>query len=183
VEHITENLFQILELPESFRLNAADIRWNYSRLSRAWRPDHFSGQPEAVVNNAMLKSELVNLAYKVLSDDNLRMKHILEIHGMLSGDDQIVLPREFLLEIMELNESIEELDLTNPEIRADVEDLLITIENDLKEEAEPWIDTFESGTHSHETLERIRDYYLKSKYLLRIKENIGTFADPTHRSM
>ena len=178
MDKLRENYFDILELPESLNVNASDIRKAYYRLSRQHHPDHFSGGSEAERNKAILQSELINQAYKVLSDDNLRMKHILDIYGMLAENEQVSLPREFLLEMMELNESFEELDLTDPVVRADVEEVVESVEEDLVEEVSPWLKKFEDGQRDKQVMEGIRDYYLKSKYLLRIKENMANFADP-----
>ena len=173
---LKENLFDILGLPVSFRLAQSNIRKNYYRLSRDFHPDHFAAQSDEAKTRAILKSELINLAYKVLSDENQLIKHILEIYGMLDDSENVVLEQHFLMEMMEVNESIEEMDLSDSNNLKMANEMIDIRENDFRTEVNPWIEAFENGERSREVLAKIREYYLKTRYLLRIRENMGTFA-------
>ena len=53
-----------------------------------------------------------------------------------------------------------------------------SIESELKTKVEKDIDDFENQINTIKVLENIKEYYLKSKYLLRISENLATFALP-----
>ncbi|MBK7523406.1 MAG: hypothetical protein IPI53_04315 [Saprospiraceae bacterium] len=84
---------------------------------------------------------------------------------------------DFLMDMMELNENISEVSIENDEDKM----------NGVKEEIEkriseldlsilPEMKSFDVGNREINLLEKIKDYYFKRKYILRIQENIANFA-------
>ena len=84
------------------------------------------------------------------------------------------IPQDFLLEMMDINEQIMELQF---EYNANAANVLTSkIEKkaiELKESIQNTIDHYNDETSSNDQLELIRDYYLKNRYLLRLKENMS----------
>jgi hypothetical protein len=55
--------------------------------------------------------------------------------------------------------------------------VLDDLEKSLNIQFETNAEKFDNQDDRSGALENIKDYYLKSKYLLRIRENLSTFAD------
>ncbi|MBK7635803.1 MAG: hypothetical protein IPJ13_17115 [Saprospiraceae bacterium] len=73
-------------------------------------PDHLSsnGDEGAQIEN-LSKSGDINAAYRTLADENLRTKYILEGVGLLGDVETAPVDQDFLMEMMEINELVEEL--------------------------------------------------------------------------
>lgn len=164
-------------MPVSFAPDLSLMRKHYYRLSRETHPDHHSGVHLDEMDENLTKSGDINAAYAVLSDEQQRIKYILENFGLLGKDDVSPIDPEFLMEMMDVNEALEELqfsfDMDNYQrLLADIAEK----QNILRAELEQSILDFENQKDTESALNKIKDIYLKSKYLLRIRENITTFA-------
>ncbi len=171
------NYFELFDLEATFKVDEQALKTKYYKLSRKWHPDFFTQESEDQQQEAAMMAEDINQAYKALSDRESRYKYVLEIYGLIGGPENQVMPSDFLMEMMDINEAIMDLQLDFDQQRYD--DLLGEIqsfENELNSSIEIDVDRFDGGDRSEEVLNKIKDYYLKSKYLLRIKENISTFA-------
>jgi molecular chaperone HscB len=112
----------------------------------------------------------------VLSDFDKRLKYILEMKGMLE-ENKNEIPQEFLLEMMEINEAIMELEFDFDEAMyqkaiqdaTELETLLLTA-------VQPVMEGYVDGVTPSETLAPVVDFFLKKRYLWRIKENLNKFA-------
>ncbi len=171
------NYFEMLDLPVSFRTDPALLKKHFYKLSRQYHPDHFTLSSEAEQRAAELKSEEINTAYKTLSDERLCMRHILDLNNMIPNIEKETLPQDFLMEMMDINESIFDLQTDFDEAKKiKVLDEVASLIEGMKSELDKAIDDFENQVSIDSALKKIKDYYLKSKYLLRIQENISTFA-------
>jgi molecular chaperone HscB len=171
--------FDFYQLPESFLLDEAALKRLYYAKSRETHPDfHATSAPE---NQAeMLRQATRNTdAYRTLADPDQRMAYLLRQHGLLDETKQEQLPPDFLMDMMELNEQLMELeDAPDPAAVARV-----------AAEAQAVLDTLDAGIqpvlagyatlpadHRPAALGQIRTYYLKKRYLLRIRQQVATFA-------
>ena len=169
--------FDLLEIPVSFSPDLTQLRKNYYRLSRETHPDHIPNETGESANISLLKSGDINAAYKTLADKDLRMKYILENFGLLGKDDNTPVDQDFLLEMMDVNEHLEDLELNfNQESYGLLLGTLDDKETELNSLVEENIQKFENGQYRDHALKDIRDIYLKTRYLLRIRENITNFA-------
>jgi len=171
------NYFELFDLEVCFQLDEQVLKTKYYKLSRKWHPDFFTQESEDRQAEVAVMSEKINQAYKVLSDRESRFKYILELHGKIGGTDNQVMPADFLMEMMDINETIMDLQMDFDQQRYDeVLSEIQTFENELNSGVASDVDRYDGGDKSDEVLDKIKDYYLKSKYLLRIKKNISTFA-------
>jgi len=171
--------FEFYGLPESFLLDEAALKRRYYAKSRETHPDfHATSSPE---NQAeMLQQATLNTdAYRTLADPDRRMAYILAQHGLLEEGKQEQLPPDFLLDVMDLNEQLMELE-TEPDaplhaqIAMDVAALAATLDAGIQ----PVLAGYEGlpADHRPAALQQIRTYYLKKRYLLRIQQQLATFA-------
>ncbi|MBD2767606.1 co-chaperone Hsc20 [Hymenobacter sp. BT664] len=171
--------FTFYGLPESFRPDEAALKRLYYAKSRETHPD-FHATSSAENQAAMLREATLNTdAYRTLSDADLRMAYILRQHGLLAEGKQEQLPPEFLMDMMELNEQLMDLEndpdaAAQSRIAAEVQALANTLDVGI----EPVLAGYEQlpADHRPAALEQIRTYYLKKRYLLRIQQQVATFA-------
>ncbi|MDX2068780.1 MAG: iron-sulfur cluster co-chaperone HscB C-terminal domain-containing protein [Haliscomenobacter sp.] len=171
--------FQFFDLPVRFVLDEADLRKRYLSNSKKYHPDFYTLESDAKQAEILQLSSLNNEAYRTLSDFDQRMKYILEEKGLLvEGQNEI--PKNFLLEMMDINEQLMELEFDfDQAVFETVKQGVESAEKELLDEVEGLIQGYSEEKSSAEELNQIKNFYLKKRYLLRIKENLSTFA---HRS-
>lgn len=168
--------FQFFDLPITFVLDEADLRKRYLSNSKKFHPDFYTLDTPEKQAEILQLSSLNNEAYRTLSDSDLRIKYILEEKGLLvEGKNEI--PQNFLLEMMDINEQLMELEFDfDPSIFEAVKQEVESKEKELWAEVEPVILGYSEEKSGAEELNQIKNFYLKKRYLLRIKENLSTFA-------
>jgi molecular chaperone HscB len=176
------NYFEFYDLPESFYPDAKKVKARFYENSRKFHPDfHATADAEKQRETLELSTQNTN-AYKTLSNFESRLAYILETHGLLNETAKNDLPPIFLMEVMELNEKLMELEFEfDPESVATLQAGFSEIWEGLETKTKPVLEQYEQMPEAEKkaALEKIKIYYLKRKYLLRIKETLATFA---HRS-
>ncbi len=168
--------FDFFDLPVSFLLDEDALRRSYLSKSKQFHPDFYTLDTDEVQAEVLKNSSLNNEAYRTLSDFDQRMKYILEEKGLLvEGQNEI--PKNFLMDMMELNEAQAELEFDfDPNAYAKLNQELASLESALLEEVKPALQHFSENPGEASSLEKIKNFYLKKRYLLRVKENLSTFA-------
>lgn len=172
------NYFELYDLPVSFTPDAVAVKKKYYELSRKYHPDRFTMTGDAERVEALRMAALNNDAYKTLSNADATMAYILKMYELLEDDEKYSLPPDFLMEMMELNEAISEYEMS-PDDETAKKEALNMMESEASgwnEEVQPLIAKFNDGDTSKELLLRVKDYYFRKKYLLRIQQRINTFA-------
>ena len=171
------NYFEFFGIEPAFLVDEAGLRKQFLANSKAFHPDFHTLKTEAEQQEALRLSSLNNEAYQVLSDPDRRMHYLLKLLGVLAEEGQNTLPGSFLAEMMELNEGIMELEFDfDPMIRDQILSQVAEMEAAVFEEIFPFLQRFPEQ-QLPEDLGAIKDYYLKKRYLLRIKENLSKFAN------
>lgn len=171
------NYFEFFGLPVSFRVDESALRRVFLQNSKQYHPDFHTLADEAEQARMLELSTLNNEAFKTLSDPDRRMRYVLEINGLI-GDEgaQPPLPQAFLMEMMDINENLMELEFEpEPARYAATLQALENIEKELFEAVRPTLETWTEADGT-EALHTVRDYFLKKRYLLRIRENLSKFA-------
>ena len=171
------NYFEFFEIPASFNLDEAELKKAFYANSKKYHPDFFTLESEEKQMEVLELSTLNNNAYKTLSDFDKRMKYILELKGALAEEGENQLPQEFLMEMMDINENLIELEFDFDQSNFDkVQSELKSLESNLLEEVNPHLENYEDNNPNENELNAIKNYFLKKRYLLRIKENLNKFA-------
>ena len=176
---MSPDYFAFYGLPESFRPDEAALKRHYYAKSRETHPDfHATSPPE---NQAeMLRQATLNTdAYRTLAHPDQRMAYLLRQHGLLEEGKQGQLPSEFLMDVMDLNEQLMELEMdANPTGTAKVAAEVTSLADTLDAGIEPVLAGYEQlpANHRPAALQQICTYYLKKRYLLRIQQQVATFA-------
>ncbi len=174
-----QNYFQFYDIAESFLLDEKLIKQKYYQLSRAFHPDFHAGASPEKQQEILTTSTLNTNAYRTLSDADARMQYILEQNGLLEEGKNNELPNDFLMEMMDLNEQIMELEFDfEPAVLEKISQEVIGLTATLDADILPVLNQFSGleGFTRQEALQQVKTYYLKKKYLLRIKQSLAKFA-------
>ncbi|MCB0527956.1 MAG: Fe-S protein assembly co-chaperone HscB [Saprospiraceae bacterium] len=171
------NYFEFFDIPVSFRVDTSALRRQYLENSKKYHPDFHTLAGDEVQADMLEMSTLNNEAYKTLLDPDRRMRYILEINGLLGEEEsQPALSQDFLMEMMEINEALMELEFDFDQTRYDAAmAALVQQEKQLLDLVQPVLDSWKEAD-GKAALAPVLDYYLKKRYLLRIRENLSKFA-------
>jgi molecular chaperone HscB len=170
------NYFEFYGMAESFNVDAKSLKAKFYELSKRYHPDFYANESEAKQQEILELSTLNNKAYQVLSNPAKRTEYILQQHGMLVENDKYQLAPGFLMEMMEINESLMEIE---DQHGLDAIKLQLSVtEAELNQEFNACVKKYESDNQADkdEALKAIKDIYFRQKYLLRIKDSLNTFA-------
>ena len=171
------NFFEFFGLPVSFQVDNAALRNAFLQNSKKFHPDFHTLAGDADQADMLERSTLNNEAYKTLADADRRMRYVLEIKGLLGSEEtHPPLPQAFLMEMMDINESLMDLEFDYDPERYEaalhsVADMQQTLDRQIEPVLNSWTETDGTGP-----LTAVRDYFLKKRYLLRIRENLSKFA-------
>lgn len=104
---MNDNPFELLGLPESFRIDTAVLAAAWHELQAHHHPDRHVGGTDAERRRAAELSTSINEAYETLKDDYRRACWLLERRGIPVGDgERTVHDPAILMEQMELRERL-----------------------------------------------------------------------------
>ncbi len=173
----TDNYFTFYDLPLSFTIDEAALKKKFYAFSRQYHPDFYTLESEEKQAEILELSTINTEAYKTLSNFDKRMKYVLDIKGVMGNEGDNKLPQGFLMDMMDINESLMDLQMdydqnAHQKILNDIQ----TIENQLFESVKDIIENYRDEIPPQYDLEKVKDFYLKKRYFLRIRENLSKFA-------
>ena len=169
------NYFDFYDLEESFFINEKSLKKFYLEKSREYHPDFHSLKDEKDKEHAIKMSALNNQAYETLKSFDKRVEYILQQNQVLGKEGQNKVPSEFLMEMMELNEALMELKFDPDQdklnsVRSEVESFKQKIYQEVEQDMMKYV---KDAEQSEASLDKIKDYYLKNKYLNRLEEQLN----------
>uniref|UniRef100_W8AZR6 Iron-sulfur cluster co-chaperone protein HscB, mitochondrial n=1 Tax=Ceratitis capitata TaxID=7213 RepID=W8AZR6_CERCA len=156
------NYFDLLDLQNSFSLQQQELTRRFRQLQTLVHPDKFSNKVTREQNNSADWSALINKAYKTLSAPVERGQYLLRLQGEHMPQDNSALNTEFLMEMMELNEKVDE---TNS--RESLQQINNDIAQQLKEGVQVLSEKFDS-----KALNEAKFLLVKMKYLISVQNSI-----------
>lgn len=169
------NFFELFNIPVSFHPNQDLVKKTYYELSRTHHPDRLAQNGVSVTDTLQFAAN-INNAYNTLRNADATMAYILKLHDLMTDEAKYKLPPDFLMEMMDLNELISDL---QPNDEKALQAAKTAIEQHLilwEEQVKPLTNKYDAGEQTQEVLLKIKDYYFRKKYLLRINERISKFA-------
>ena len=156
------NYFELFEIPVSLTIDKSSLAKKYFELQKKYHPDFFTQEDEYAQEEALEKSSAINKAMKVFKTPDTTLKYVLELKGIIEDEEKYPLPPDFLMEVMELNETLSENSI------AAIEDF----EKDIYTEVSQLIENYNNETVTNEELLKLKEYYYKKKYLQRILDRM-----------
>ena len=159
------DFFSFYGLPQTFRPDPALVRRQYYALSREHHPDRYAGSDDIKIAETLQMSALNNEAYRTLSDADATFGYILRLHQIIEEEESYKLPPEFLMEMMELNEAVDE---GGEEAKLSYDAALEAWEASVA----PLKARFDAGEREESLFARLKDAYYRKKYLHRLGERL-----------
>ncbi|XP_055855021.1 iron-sulfur cluster co-chaperone protein HscB [Episyrphus balteatus] len=156
------DFFELLSLPRDFDIPSTKLTKIFRQLQTLVHPDKFGNKTEREQANSAEWSALINKAYKTLSHPLVRGQYLLKLHGVEMPHDNSALNKEFLLEMMEKNEEVDEA--------VSIEDLN-SINEKIQEEIDSEIGKLKALFASND-LNGAKAVLVKMKYLMSIQSSI-----------
>jgi molecular chaperone HscB len=100
--------FEALGLTARFRVDKEDLRRSMLRFSRMTHPDFFATAGSDVLERAERASAILNASHAVVADEAARADWLIGSLGGPDENEERAMPKEFLLEVLEWNELLEE---------------------------------------------------------------------------
>ncbi|MCX8212267.1 MAG: Fe-S protein assembly co-chaperone HscB [Lewinella sp.] len=165
------NYFTYFNLPVSPTIDQAALKKQFYANSKRFHPDFHTLAGEKAQEEALEQSTLNNQGYKILTDADRRLKHLLDIKGALGEEGTNKMPQAFLMEMMDINEALMELQFEDdPAARVKVDGMIGGLEAGFDEDVAKVLNHYDDATVSKVDLEKLKDYYLKKRYLRRLKQ-------------
>jgi len=169
------NPFAFFEITPAFQIDIQALRKAFLANQRKWHPDFHAGHPE-MYGLAMEKTAANNEAYAILADTYSRLKCLLAIN-QIDVDKIQVLPPEFLMEMMDVSDLIEDSQAGNQQSKQQAEEMLERYfrENELSLTALSVEADNEAVVHGfdRETLLKAAALYQQHRYLCRLRKNLS----------
>ena len=162
--------FAVLGLPRSFALDLPALERSYLQKSRELHPDHQRHLGEERQAELLRRSAELNNAYKALKDPFDRAEHLVEILDPEAMARAKNLPRDFLLDAMELAERV--ADCAGGEAQALAAEILEQIDEFLRRLAQ----TFAHG-QDRRTAAEAADLLHRSKYWRKALQDLTETMD------
>ncbi len=163
------NYFELFEMPISLTVDKKYTQDKYFELQKKYHPDFFSNENEEEQDAVLEKSSMINKAYKLFQNENETMKYVLQLKNLLEDEEKYQLPPEFLAEMMELNESLMDVDDSSLE---EAQTKISQLEKHLYDKVQNIFEYYSEDNTTGEQLLQVKDYYYKKKYLNRILERL-----------
>lgn len=160
------NYFELFEIPVQLQVDKSVLPRKYFELSRRYHPDFFvngTGEEQAL---ALERSAQLNKAFQTFQQPDETIRYVLSLKGLLEDEEKYSLPPEFLMEVMEINESLMDMEDENPGLSAAISRL----ETEIYSPVKAIIEQYRDETAKEADLLAVKEYYFKKKYIDRIRK-------------
>lgn len=166
--------FDFYDIEESFFINEKSLKKIFLEKSQEYHPDFHSMENEEAKEKSLELSALNNQAYETLKSFDKRVQYILEINHILNEEGENKVPNEFLMEVMDLNETLMELKFKPDEekIAAFKNQVKLYKEKIYNEVEQDMMQYVKDSDQAENVLQNVKEYFLKNKYLKRLEENL-----------
>ncbi len=168
----SQNHFERFGLPQKFTVELEKLTAAFRLGQRATHPDRFVSATDRERRHALEHSTVINDGYRRLREPMPRAGYLLGLMGLDIHDDRsIQLSSGFLITILEVRESLEEL--TGPDAHVERRRIQQSIALEYEEGLVRLGTRLDSGTEmTTETLMSLGQLFAQLKYLRRVLEEI-----------
>lgn len=159
------NYFDLFGLPMAPSVDRSVLARKYFELQKKHHPDFYSQATEEEQETALGQSAAINKAFNIFQDPQKTIEYFLQEKGQIGADEKYSLPADFLMEMMEINEQMEEADPAATQMTTG------ELEKALFDEIQPVLEKHPDAL-STEDLQHLKAYYYKKKYLKRILDRL-----------
>lgn len=111
---LSSSFFELFDIPASFEIDKELLVSRYRELQTKLHPDKFASRPDAERRWSLQAASFVNEGYHTLLNDLARACYILKLNGIsIDEETDTQMDPMFLMEQMELRESLESAESSN----------------------------------------------------------------------
>lgn len=165
------NYFDLFEISPRLKVDKSTLPRKYFELSRKYHPDYFSNASPGEQAEALEMSAMLNKAFRVFQNPDETIKYVLQLKGLLEEEEKYELPPGFLMEILEINESM--MDADDPGVREKVKSAITDLQNEIYAPVHEIMEHYQEGITTEKELLQVKEYYYKKKYIDRIREQLS----------
>jgi molecular chaperone HscB len=158
------NYYNLFEIPNTPVVDKLVIAKKYVELQKQYHPDFYTTNTENAQDEALEISAQINKAYNIFKKEDKTLEYFLQQNNVIIVDEKYNLPPDFLMEMMELNELIDENKQSDEEIN--------NFKQTIELQAKPYLTHDENIKNDEKAMQQLKLYYYKKKYLHRILERL-----------
>ena len=168
------NYFELYDIPVGFDIDKVLLRSKFLELSKRYHPDHHTLSDEDQQLEMLDRSSHNNKAFQTLSHEMSRIRHVLDIKGVIKDENDEKMSPDFLMEMMDLNEMLMEYEMNESDMGIKEEALkkIAEVGDTLRSEVASILALLDITDISMSDLEQVKAFYFKSKYINRLKEKL-----------
>src|SRR6185436_7057246 len=165
------NYFELFEIPVQLKVNKDSITAKFFALSKKYHPDYFVKENPEAQAEALERSAALNKAFKTFQNPDETIKYVLQQKGLLEEEEKYELPKDFLLEVLEINEQL--MDAEDTAIASAVRSRILNLQTEIYEPVKEIVEHYKEAVTSEKELLQVKEYYYKKKYLQRIQQQLA----------
>ena len=166
--------YKLFSIPATPLVDKITVKKKFFELSRKYHPDFADNTDENSIENTLAISSAINKAYKILNSPVLSVQYFLQYKNVISDEEKYPLPADFLMDMMDINELLEEAKLSNNQtLIEDVKGDMKATEDTLYNEIRDIIECKSEEVIDEKSMEMLKEYYYKKKYIRRILDDIS----------
>ncbi len=168
---LQQTYFELFGLEPGFELDLEDLAARYRDLQRAVHPDRFANATDQERRLSVQQAAQINEAYQTLRSPLSRARYLLQLQGIALDDTDTAMDPMFLMEQMELRES-----LAGVRGQADPFAALMTLRDSVEQKEKDYIESlaaaFSGGEQAamEEARETARKLQFMEKLLSELEE-------------
>ena len=170
------NYFELYDLPISFHPDQNVVKQQFYALSKKYHPDFYINESQEKQEEVLELSTINHKAFQVLKSPQKVLNYVLNLKGIVKEGENYTLPQSFLMEMMDVNETIMDLQFEPDAVKlAQAKKEISEIEQSLGEELLSYTKGFENDAEEQQgiALTKIKDIYYRSKYIQRLQESLA----------
>lgn len=165
------NYFELFAIPVSLKVNTKELAPRFFELSKKYHPDFFIKDSAEAQAEALEKSSLLNKAWKTFQSEDETLKYVLQLKNRLEEEEKYELPPDFLMEVLEINESL--MDADEPEVAEKIKSAVNGLYEEIYNPVSQLMENYKNETVNDAELSQLKEYYYKKKYLDRISRQLA----------
>ena len=166
------NYFELFDIPVQLKIDKAKLASKYFELSRKHHPDYFVNENPEKQQSVLEISAQLNKAYKTFQNTDETIKYTLQLKGLLQEEEKYQLPPDFLMEVLEINEQLMDMQ-GDPAGKVRIQLAIDNMQMEIYEPVKDIIEHYRESITTEKDLLKVKEYYFKKKYLLRIQEQLN----------
>ena len=165
----SQNYFEVFQLATDYVIDRAALSDNYQQLQSQYHPDRFVNNSEQDKRLAMQITSYINEAHKILHDDQMRARYLLELAEVaFDAEKDTTQDMDFLLSQMALREAIDEVD-KDPDPLTALDDFIIKA----AEQKKQLCATFQCS-YANQEWAQAKEAVLKLQFFKRLQHQISS---------